>query len=175
MQGESLRKVLMKNQNIRTLLILMRGKPVEEVLLGYKKRGYGVGKYTGFGGKVEADETILQGAIREMEEETSIQVNEQDLNPVGQINFVFPNKPEWTQLVHVFTASRWKGDAVETSEMRPAWYRIADIPYDEMWEDGRFWLPPLLEGDGVRMQFTFNEDNETIADVYVEEFPPPAD
>ena len=34
------------------------------VLLGMKKRGFGVGRWNGFGGKVDADETILEAAKR---------------------------------------------------------------------------------------------------------------
>jgi hypothetical protein len=31
----------------------------DRILLGYKKRGFGMGKFNGFGGKVEKGETIL--------------------------------------------------------------------------------------------------------------------
>jgi len=42
----------------RTLCFLMRGNPPSEVLLGFKKTGFGAGKYTGVGGKVEAGESM---------------------------------------------------------------------------------------------------------------------
>ena len=35
-----------------------------EVLLGYKKRGFGSGKWNGFGGKVEPGESVAEGAAR---------------------------------------------------------------------------------------------------------------
>jgi 8-oxo-dGTP pyrophosphatase MutT (NUDIX family) len=35
------------------------------VLLGFKKIGFGAGKFKGFGGKVESGETILQAALCE--------------------------------------------------------------------------------------------------------------
>jgi 8-oxo-dGTP pyrophosphatase MutT (NUDIX family) len=37
-----------------------------------KKRGFGNGKYNGFGGKVENGETIQQAAIRETIEESGL-------------------------------------------------------------------------------------------------------
>ncbi|KAG5643695.1 hypothetical protein DXG03_009744 [Asterophora parasitica] len=43
-----------------------------KILLGYKKRGFGVGMYNGFGGKVEPGESSLQGALRELKEEAGI-------------------------------------------------------------------------------------------------------
>lgn len=30
--------------------------------------------------------------------------------------------------------------------MRPQWFNIADIPYEQMWEDDKIWLPELLKG-----------------------------
>ena len=35
-----------------------------QVLLGMKKRGFGEGRWNGFGGKVESGETITEAAIR---------------------------------------------------------------------------------------------------------------
>lgn len=35
-----------------------------EILLGMKKRGFGMGKWNGFGGKIEGDETTEEGARR---------------------------------------------------------------------------------------------------------------
>ena len=42
------------------------------ILLGMKKRGFGTGKWNGFGGKVEAGESNEQAALRELKEESSI-------------------------------------------------------------------------------------------------------
>ena len=36
----------------------------QKVLLGLKKRGFGEGKFNGFGGKVHVGETVLCGAVR---------------------------------------------------------------------------------------------------------------
>jgi hypothetical protein len=40
--------------------------------IGMKKRGFGVGKWNGYGGKLEDGESIERCAIRELEEECSI-------------------------------------------------------------------------------------------------------
>ena len=45
-----------------TLLFLRRG--ADEVLVGLKKRGFGKGKWGGFGGKIEKGETPKEGIIR---------------------------------------------------------------------------------------------------------------
>lgn len=36
----------------------------DNILLGMKKRGFGVGWWNGFGGKVHSDETIFEAAKR---------------------------------------------------------------------------------------------------------------
>lgn len=50
-----------------TLVFLLRSQPVPQVLLGLKKRGFAHGRWNGFGGKVEINETIPQAAIRQVE------------------------------------------------------------------------------------------------------------
>ncbi|KAF5383264.1 hypothetical protein D9615_005067 [Tricholomella constricta] len=57
-----------KKKEYTNAFIVQDGK----ILLGYKKRGFGMHKFNGFGGKVEAGETSLQAALRELEEEAGI-------------------------------------------------------------------------------------------------------
>lgn len=56
-----------------------------QVLLGLKKRGFGKGKWNGFGGKVEQNETIFDGAIRETKEECNLKVD--NLKYVGIVAY----------------------------------------------------------------------------------------
>ena len=61
-----------------TLIFCRRETPsgFNEILLGMKKRGFGTGKWNGFGGKIENGESAEQGAIRELEEESSLVVRD---------------------------------------------------------------------------------------------------
>jgi 8-oxo-dGTP pyrophosphatase MutT (NUDIX family) len=151
-----------------TLCLLVRGNPPDEILLGLKKAGFGTGKYGGFGGKVEADETVVAAAVRELEEETGIKVFEKDLQKVGHLTFLFPARPAWSQAVHVFVVTTWDGDPVESTEMTPAWFRTNDIPFERMWQDSAYWLPRILAGERIRARFTFRGDNETIDEMEME-------
>lgn len=151
-----------------TLCYLIRGNPPSEILLGLKKAGCGEGKYGGFGGKIEAGETVTMAAVRELEEETGIKVFEKDLQPMGLMTFLFPAKPDWSQVVYVFLATKWDGDPVESTEMIPAWFASDDIPFQQMWQDVYHWLPRVLAGERVRARFTFKEDNETVDEVEIE-------
>ena len=58
-------------KKITTLVLVHQG---EKVLLGMKKRGFGQGRWNGFGGKLHEGETIEQAAKRETFEEAGVQV-----------------------------------------------------------------------------------------------------
>jgi len=148
-----------------TLILILKGQPPTEILLGYKKVGFGQGKYAGFGGKVEAGETIPQAALRELGEEAGITLPPEMISAAAVLAFHFPHKPSWEQRVHVFTVKHWDGIPVESQEMRPEWFTIKDIPYDQMWDDGRYWLPKILTGERFRGNFIFEPDNTTVAEV----------
>jgi len=56
-------------KKIATVLVVVKdGK----VLLGMKKRGFGEGRWNGFGGKPNAGESVEEAAIRETQEECGI-------------------------------------------------------------------------------------------------------
>jgi len=151
-----------------TLCFPIRGTPPDEILLGFKKVGFGAGKYGGFGGKIEAGETVARAAVRELEEEAGIRVFEKDLQRMGHLTFLFPAKPEWSQVVHVFVVTKWDGNAVESTEMTPAWFKIDDLPFERMWHDVTFWLPYILAGERIRASFTLKDDNETVDEMTIE-------
>jgi 8-oxo-dGTP diphosphatase len=145
-----------------TLLFLVRGEPPTELLLGWKKVGFGAGKYDGFGGKIEPGETVMEAALRELAEECGVRAREASVRPVAYLDFRFPHRPEWDQVVYAYLATAWDGEPVETDEMIPQWYALADIPYAQMWQDGRLWLPQVLAGECLRGRFVFSADNETL-------------
>ena len=145
-----------------TLCLLLAGDPADKILLGMKKRGLGVGKFNGFGGKVENGETVLAATVREVYEEAGLVVEPQDLNRAGTIAFHFSAMPENDFTGHVFLAKTWRGEAIETAEMAPQWFAIKDIPYSRMWQDDRFWLPRVLRGEPIAAICVFAEDNETV-------------
>lgn len=151
-----------------TLVLPIDGDPPRRVLLGLKKEGFGAGKITGFGGKVEPDETPAMAAGRELKEETGIMVSDSELCEVGELCFCFPRRPVWNQLVHVFIARRWTGIPQEGREMRPSWYGVHELPYDQMWQDASYWLPRFVAGERIRGQFVFDGDNETVLEAVVE-------
>ena len=84
-----------------TLFFLLKTKPSPQVLLGRKKRGLGKGKILGVGGKVESGENILGAALREVREEISVTIPKESAKKIGELTFLFPHQPSWSQKVHV--------------------------------------------------------------------------
>jgi len=149
-----------------TITLLLKD---DEVLLAMKKRGFGMGKWNGVGGKPNPGEDIVATAIRESQEE--IGVTPLEPKKVAVLNFYFPLIPtekNWNQRVWVFTATKWKGEPTETEEMAPKWFKLNEVPYKEMWLDDEIWMPKVFAGSSLRASFMFGE-NEKLEDQYVNE------
>lgn len=149
---------------LATLVFLRRmvGEQTQ-ICLSEKKRGFGVGKWNGIGGKVEQGETIAEAAIREAREEIAVEINISDLQQVSTIDFTFENKPEWGQQVHVFLVDHWQNEPTETEEMKPQWFFLDEIPYNLMWEDEKHWLPRILRGEKLKASFHFDQNEKIIS------------
>lgn len=150
-----------------TLCFLLRGNSPESVLLGHKKRGFGVNKWAGIGGRIEAGETMAEAAIREVHEEIGVTIDHADLQPRGVIRFEFPYRPTWSQTVYIFVATVWAGEPTESEEMRPQWYATHALPFDLMWDDARYWLPQVIAGEMLHLRITIGEDNVTVREISV--------
>lgn len=138
-------------KKLLTLCFIRKGN---EILLGMKKRGKGMGNWNGFGGKVEPGETIEHAAIREVQEEVGMSVS--NIEQMGTIDFTLPGEEQIWQ-VHIFQTTTFSGEPVETDEMRPQWFSLEDIPYQQMWADDPYWLPMLLENKHFEGWFIFDE------------------
>lgn len=140
-----------------TLLFLINKKE-NKILLGLKRRGFGVDKWNGIGGKVQPPELIIEAAIRETQEEIKINIKKIKIQTVAIFNYNFSDKPEWKKQVYVFIAKSWSGIPCETEEMRPKWFNLNEIPYSNMWEDDQYWLPQILAGEKLVGDFYFSAE-----------------
>src|SRR5690349_5058184 len=102
-----------KSIQILTLCILRDG---ENLLLAMKKRGFGIGNWNGYGGKLLPNETIEDALVREVEEESTVKLLKYEKR--GEIQFIFP---EMIHHVHVYEGLQWDGEPQETEEMSPKW------------------------------------------------------
>jgi mutator protein MutT len=132
-----------------------------KILLQNKALGkFGEGKWNGPGGKIKSIETPLEGVIREVKEETGLTILNPKLN--GVIDFYFGEnpKPDWN--TYVFLVTEFKGKLKSSDEGELRWFRLNEIPYDNMWEDDKYWLPSFIEGKKVEGSFWFNREGTKL-------------
>ncbi len=154
-----------------TLCFIVREGSPSHILLGKKKRGFGVGKLNGIGGKLAPDESPEDGIVREVREEVGLTIFKETLRPGGHITFRFPFHPEFDHFVHVFLATEWEGEPRESAEMLPRWFPISDLPFDRMWQDDAYWLPIVLNEKNIQAEFEFGKDNETVVSWHIKGVP----
>ncbi len=143
-------------KKVMSLVLIADG---EKVLLGMKKRGFGTGRWNGFGGKVDGGESIEKAATREVFEECGLTVS--NLEHRGVLDFSFEGKSGILE-VHIFKVTQFTGEPKETEEMKPQWFSYREIPYASMWKDDKHWLPMFLAGKKFRGNFHFGGPDDDI-------------
>lgn len=146
----------MRNSTL-VFLIKKEEDKITDICLAMKKRGFGVNRWNGVGGKVKEEESIIEAAKRETKEEIDVDLS--NMNKVAEIAFSFPHNPAWDQMVHVYFTENWNGDAKESEEMRPKWFKTNELPYKEMWPDDIYWVPEVLKGNMLKASFKFGEND----------------
>lgn len=140
----------------------------DKVLLGLRKKvssGMGTNLIAGIGGKVGdaeeyKNETDDEALIREMREE--ITVTPTLFTKLGRVRFIWPDKLQWSQEVRIYTVQRWSGEATETHDIKPMWFPMNKLPFEQMWEDNIHWVPQSIAGEKVDKVFMIGNDNKTI-------------
>jgi len=121
---------------------------------------FGGGKWNGLGGKISVGESPEEACVREVFEESGLQVS--NLRCHGALKFWFGNTVEPFILCYVFSTNSFEGQLKESHEGILKWTDFDKIPYKEMWEDDQHWLPMLLKGKNINGEFRFNQEGTKL-------------
>ncbi len=147
-------------KKIHTLVYLVTE---DSVCLGLKKRGFGEGNWNGYGGKLEAGESVADGSLRELNEESGVSASRNNLEQVAVVEFLFEDGKHLE--VHTFFLRSWEGVPTETEEMKPKWFAFDEIPYEKMWADDAYWFPRALRGEKLRGKVWFDTTGKNIREM----------
>ncbi len=122
---------------------------------------YHFGKYNGLGGKLDALESPLQAAVREVYEESGLSVRPEDLKPCGYVHF--PNfKPakaqDWT--VFIFTG-QYAGSEPPKQKCREGtlqWVPVSSVLELNLWPGDAHFLPAVLGQQTVSGAIWYDAD-----------------
>lgn len=114
----------------------------DQVLLALIEYGPNERKWTGIGGFAEAGELLKDAVIREVNEETYIAVDKNDVYKVAEVN----DSP--TFQLNVFIAHSWRGklEIKDRSLKELQWFPKDRLPVSEMHKGNDRWLPQALNG-----------------------------
>lgn len=115
---------------------------------------YHAGRWNGLGGKLEADESPLEAAVREVGEESGLRLPAEWFRPLGTLqfpNFKAHKAEDWlcfVLLAEVPPAERGRIDeqALRGPEGELHWVPCADLERLNLWPGDRHFIPYVREG-----------------------------
>ncbi len=106
----------------------------------FKDDDENLGKYNGIGGKLERGESMTEGMVREIREETGLTVKEMHLAGTIIWNDFGPKREDW--LAFVFVVESFDGTPYESNEEGTlSWEDIDKLETLPMWKGDRLFLP----------------------------------
>ena len=119
-----------------------------------KKNDYNMGKWIGVGGHLEKGETPDQAAIREIKEETGLDVY--SLSCAGEVLFI---NNDYEETMYVYEITDFSGELLDCNEGELRWIPIKDIYKYPMWEGDKAFLPSLMNHEPYfRMEVRYKND-----------------
>jgi 8-oxo-dGTP diphosphatase len=148
----------------------------DEVLLTITHDRPGKITWNGIVSSIEKDNSVFQQIIKNIYKHTKISIYEYDLKQKGVVHYftIDPdNRRTEVLTLSLFMCHTWRGDLVNATGTRPTWFTFNDIPYPDMFEDYKFWLPKLLEDAKILVE-VYSKINpithsETVQDVLIKD------
>ena len=107
-----------------------------------KENDINQGKWVGVGGHLENNETIYQCMIREVKEETGLDVI--NLTYRGELLFLSDG---YEEVMYLFLIDEFKGELIPCNEGELRWIKEEELLSLNMWEGDKIFLPLLINSN----------------------------
>lgn len=116
------------------------------------------GKWIGVGGKLEDGETPTECAIREIYEETGIQIEESNLNACGIVHFI--SDTFFDEDMYLFKATlNTKPPINDCNEGTLKWIKSDELPSLPMWEGDKIFLEKMSNNiTNINLTLVYSKD-----------------
>lgn len=123
-----------------------------------KQKDIHEGKWNGLGGKLEAEESPKECAIREVKEESGLSATK--LNFSGHIVFTkFDGENDWH--VFVYHITDFEGELIECNEGNLKWIDKDKVLDLNLWEGDKLFIPLVLKDEKFMGKFCY-ENNKLV-------------
>lgn len=138
----------------------------DEVLMLYrnkKKNDINKGKWLGVGGHIEEGESPYECVVREIKEETGLEVKK--VSARGFITFIYDGNVDY---IHVFSTTEFSGKLIECDEGDLEWIKREDILNLNIWESDRYLLSKIVNKEYDYFMMTSRFENMKLIEQKIE-------
>ena len=141
-----------------------------KIILAKKKRKIGVGKWNGYGGKVEEGEDMVASLVREFKEESDLDIDANACIPLGYMDFHFQDTDSSPLRAYVYRIDDFDGHPKETEEMgEPKEFKLDEIPYDEMMVGDDKFMPYVVNSKSFTGEIYFSNNGDELKSFKIQE------
>ena len=113
------------------------------------------GKWNGLGGKFEPGESPEECVVREVREESGLEIR----NPRLHGLLMFPDFKGDDWYVFVFTANEFNGELIDSPEGRLEWIPDEELTSLNLWESDQIFFPWLEQEEFFSAKFIYQGDD----------------
>ncbi|MDK9580759.1 DNA (cytosine-5-)-methyltransferase [Sneathia sanguinegens] len=138
----------------------------DEILMLYrnkKKNDINKGKWLGVGGHIEEGESPYECVVREIKEETGLEVKK--VRARGFITFIYDGNVDY---IHVFSTTEFSGELIECDEGDLKWIKREDILNLNIWESDRYLLSKIVNKEYDYFMMTSRFENMKLIEQKIE-------
>lgn len=118
-----------------------------------KKDDLNEGKWIGVGGHLEKGETKEQALVREIKEETGLDLH----SSIFRGELVFKND-DYEEIMYLYTSDDFSGTLINCDEGELRWINKEDIMNLNMWEGDKAFLPRLINSNNfIKMTLIYSK------------------